>query len=172
VGRRVTLRIVNLETARFDCTFGRGCDGVCCRNGRPLIYPEDARRIDAALPEVLPRLRDGARELVREQGYISGRIKRGYPVARVSGGWCVFFNDGCVLHRLGADEGDHMRYKPVVCALFPLDRLDAERWFVRQRGYNGEVWDLPCLDPAPTATPAAASLMEEIALATRIMEEE
>jgi hypothetical protein len=109
---------------------------------------------------------------VEQHGYTSRRIKRGYPAARVSKGWCVFFNDGCVLHRLGAAEGSHTRYKPVVCALFPLDRIDADRWYVRQRGYNGERWDLRCLDPGPTATRATDSLRDEIAVAERITEEE
>jgi hypothetical protein len=88
-------------------------------------------------------------------------------MARVSAGWCVFFNQGCVLHRLGVDEGDAFRYKPAVCALFPLDKDRHDEWRVRQKGYGGEIWDLFCLDPASTDTPAAQSLTAEIALAER-----
>ena len=36
---------------------------------------------------------------------------------RVVDGWCVFFNQGCVLHKLGASEGDKFRYKPAPCSL-------------------------------------------------------
>src|SRR5258708_5403239 len=42
----MTFRILNLAEARFECTFGRGCDGVCCRNGRPIVYPEEGARLD------------------------------------------------------------------------------------------------------------------------------
>src|SRR5438067_1465891 len=48
----VSLPILNLAEARFECTYGHGCDGICCRNGRPPIYPDDASRIDAKLPEI------------------------------------------------------------------------------------------------------------------------
>jgi hypothetical protein len=164
--------VLNLAEARFECTFGRGCSGVCCRNGRPLIYPEEASRIDAKLPDILPALRPEARALVEKSGYLSRRRKRGFPAVRVSLGWCVFFNQGCVLHKIGASEGDKLRYKPAVCALFPLDRDEQDRWYVRQRGFNGEIWDLFCLDPSASTTPAAESLCEEIALAQRFTEEE
>jgi hypothetical protein len=163
----VNLPILNLSEARFECTFGRGCNGVCCRNGRPLIYAEEAARIDLKLPFILPALRPEARTLVQKRGYVSRRRKRGFPVARVSQGWCVFFNQGCVLHQIGAAEGDKLQYKPAACALFPLDRDQQNRWYVRQRGFKGEIWDLFCLDPSASATPAAESLREEIALAYR-----
>ena len=115
------LHIVNVDTARFDCTFGRGCDGVCCRNGRPPIYDEEARRLDENLLRILPLLRPEARAAVDKGGYVSRRRKAGQPMARVVAGWCVFFNQGCALHRLGALQGAAFRYKPVVCAMFPLE---------------------------------------------------
>jgi len=160
----MSLAVLNLESARFDCTFGRGCEGVCCRNGRPPVYAEEAARIDARLERILPLLRPAARELVGEAGYLSARRKAGQPLARVADGWCVFFNRGCVLHRLGEAEGDAFRYKPSVCAVFPLDTNGHGRWYVRQKGYEGEIWDLPCLDPAASAVPAATSLRAELAL--------
>ena len=156
--------IANLEEATFDCTFGRGCEGICCRNGRPPIYPEEAARIDAVLPALLPELRPVAREVVERCGYVSARRKAGQPAARVVAGWCVFFNRGCTLHALGAREGDRFRYKPAVCAFFPLANDGRDRWYVRQSGFKGEIWELPCLDPAASEVPAAASLVEEIAL--------
>ena len=163
----MSFRILNLAEARFECTFGRGCDGVCCSNGRPMVSPEEAARLDEKLPQILPGLRAPARALVEQRGYLSGRRKCGLPMARVAAGWCVFFNGGCVLHLLGAAEGDAFRYKPSVCSLFPLDKGSHGEWRVRQKGYGGEIWDLFCLDQASSGKPAVESLAAEIALAKR-----
>jgi hypothetical protein len=76
----------------------------------------------------------------------------------------VFFNQGCALHRLGVQEGAAFRYKPAVCAMFPLQKDRHDRWYVRQKGYERETWDLPCLDPKASDLPAATSLQEEIAM--------
>lgn len=149
--------ILNLESARFECSFGRGCEGVCCRNGRPMLYPEDSAAIDPHLPLVLPRMRPQARALVEKQGYVSRRRKEGKPVVRVAAGWCVFFNHGCLLHSLA---------KPFVCAVFPISR-DRGPWYVRQKGFRHELWDLPCLDPSPTTPRAVDSLQSELALLKR-----
>ena len=59
----------------------------------------------------------------------------------------MFFNDGCVLHKVGAADGDAYQYKPSQCALFPLEKGDDGRWLVRQWGYDDEDWDLFCLNP-------------------------
>ena len=158
------LTVLNLDSARFDCTFGRGCDGVCCRNGRPLVYPEEARRIDEHLHRILPLLRPEARAVVAAEGYLSRRRKAGQTMVRVAAGWCVFFNQGCTLHRLGAAEGAAFRYKPWVCAVFPLAKDQRDRWYVRQKGYKRELWDLACLDPGSSAVPAAVSLQQEMTL--------
>lgn len=158
------LRVLNIDSARFECTFGRGCDGVCCRNGRPPVYDEEARRIDENLHRILPLLRPEARAAVETGGYLSHRRKAGQRAARVVGGWCVFFNEGCALHRLGAAEGAAFRYKPWVCAVFPLAKDERDRWYVRQKGYKGEIWDLKCLDAGASTMPAAASLQEETAV--------
>ena len=160
--------ILNLDNARFDCTFGRGCDGICCRNGRPKMYREEIALVDEKLPVILPALRPEAREMVGKNGYLSRRRKCGQPQVRVAGGWCVFFNAGCVLQRIGADEGDPFHYKPVVCAIFPLDKDHHQRWYVRQKGYKGEVWELQCLDPAVSSSPAAQTLVQEIARAASL----
>ena len=156
--------VLNLAEARFECTFGRGCDGVCCRNGRPLLYPEEIAAIDNSLPQVLPALRPEALAVVASQGYLTRRRKRGHGTARVHRGWCIFFNNGCALQSLG--------HKPAVCALFPIDRDENDNWYVRQRNYQGEAWALPCLDPQSTSTPAAKSLGAELALAQRLSLEE
>jgi hypothetical protein len=91
---------------------------------------------------------------------------------RVVDGWCVFFHQGCVLHKVGAAEGDRYRYKPAHCALFPLARTETGDWYVRQRGLQDEEWDLFCLDPKFTSIPAHESLQEEMHLAARYMAQE
>ncbi len=158
------LTVLNLDSARFDCTFGRGCEGVCCRDGRPPVYPEEARRIDEHLHRILPLLRPEARKVVTADGYLSRRRKAGQMLMRVAAGWCVFFNQGCTLHRLGAAEGAAFRYKPGLCAVFPLAKDQRDRWYVRQKGYKRELWDLACLNPGSSAVPAAVSLQEEMRL--------
>jgi hypothetical protein len=166
-----SLPVLNLSEAKYECIFGRGCDGICCRNGRPSVYPEEAAHIDAHLDRFLPHLRPEAREALQAQGYLSNRRKEGRPMMRVVGGWCIFFNQGCVLHKVGAEEGDKYRYKPSLCALFPLARDENGRWYIRQHGYKGEAWDLFCLDPNASPVPAAESMKEEIQLASRFARE-
>jgi hypothetical protein len=163
--------VLNLETARFECTFGRGCDGICCRNGRPPIYPDEQQRIDAALHRILPLVRPAARSLIEREGYLSARRKCGQPQLRVIDGWCVFFNAGCTLHQLGEADGDRFRYKPCVCALLPLDRRKDGAWYVRQKDYAGEIWDLFCLAPGQKTPLAGEALREELTLAARIANE-
>jgi hypothetical protein len=160
-----SLPVVNLDAATFECTYGRGCDGVCCKGGRPPVYPEEEVVIRANLAKVLPLMAPAARRLVEREGFLSRRVKFGQPSLRVSEGWCVFFHGGCVLHAAGAAEGDPYKYKPAVCALFPIQRNARGEWYVRQWGYENEPWDLFCLNPARTSTPAAESLRAEVALA-------
>jgi hypothetical protein len=168
----LSLPVVNLSTATFDCIFGRGCDGMCCRNGRPGLYPDENQRIGENLHKFLPELRPEARRHIEQNGYLSERRRLGRRMVRVVKGWCVFFNQGCVLHKVGAAEGDKYRYKPCECALFPLARNAEGAWYVRQIGVEGDKWDLFCLDSNASARPAAESLREEMALAARYMAEE
>ena len=168
---RNSLPVINLSEATFECIFGRGCDGICCQNGRPPVYPDEAERLDANLQKFLPHLRPEARQLIEDKGYLSGRRRFGLPMLRVVDGWCIFFHQGCVLHKVGAVEGDKYLYKPSACALFPLARNDRDEWYVRQHGYEDEKWDLFCLAPQASTKPAAESLEEEIRLAERFTRE-
>lgn len=161
------LPVINLAEAKFECIYGRGCDGICCQNGRPGLYPEEREILGKNLQRFLPELRPEARAVIEEAGYVSNRQRDGLPMLRVVGGWCVFFHGGCVLHKVGAAEGDPYRYKPAACALFPLAKNDKGEWYVRQWGYEDEQWDLFCLNPAASPTPAAQSLTGEVALAAR-----
>jgi Protein of unknown function (DUF3109) len=168
----LSLPVLNLSEAKFECIYGRGCDGICCQKGRPSVYPEEVERLDANMQKFLPELRPEARKLIEKEGYLSRRHKDGLPMLRVIGGWCVFFHQGCVLHKVGAMEGDKYRYKPAPCSLFPLAKNDKGQWYVRQKGVEGEIWDLFCLDPATSPLPAAKSLPEEVELAKRFTNEE
>jgi hypothetical protein len=165
---RSSLPVVNLAEAKFECIYGRGCEGICCQNGRPPVYAEDQERIDPHLDRFLPLLRPEARKVVEKDGYLSKRQKSGQPMLRVAGGWCVFFNQGCVLHKAGAEEGDKYRYKPVLCALFPLGKSYEDEWYIRQKGYYNEDWNLFCLDPAISQRPAAETLQEEMRVAEQV----
>jgi hypothetical protein len=168
---RTSLPLLNAEEARFECIYGRGCDGLCCQNGRPPVYPEEEEIIAEHLERFLPLLRPEARALIEREGFLSNRRKDGQPMLRVIGGWCVFFNEGCVLHKVGAAEGDRLRYKPALCALFPLAVNEAGEWYIRQWGFQDEEWDLFCLDPKATRKLAVASLDDEIRLAAVIAAE-
>jgi hypothetical protein len=160
--------VLNAASARFECTFGRGCEGVCCRNGRPPVYPGEVQRIGSLFPAALHLLRPEARKVVERHGFLSRRRKCGQPMLRVAAGWCVFFHHGCVLHRIGESRGNRFAYKPCVCAFFPLDRRKDGQWYIRQKGYQGEIWDLACLTPGPDTPLAVNTLQEEIALASHL----
>ena len=74
-----TLPILNLHEARFKCTFGRGCEGVCCREGRPPVYPEELENIAGNLTKILPYLRPEARSVVLRVGFLVPRRRRPRP---------------------------------------------------------------------------------------------
>lgn len=165
---KTTLPVLNLQGTTYECIYGRGCDGICCQNGRPPVSPEEAARLDANLHKFLPHVSEKARKTIEQDGYVSGRVKVGMPMLRVVDGWCVFFHQGCVLHKVGAAEGDKFAYKPAPCSLFPLEQDANDNWYVRQHGYKGEQWDLFCLAPGFSNVPAAKSLKEELAFAERV----
>lgn len=167
------LPIINLTDAKFCCTFGQGCEGVCCREGRPPVYPEEIDVINSNLDRFLPLMRNEARNVARRTGFLVPRRRRiGQRIMRVVRGWCIFFNQGCVLHQAGADEGDAFRYKPSLCSLFPIQQDHEDRWYIRQKGFKNEAWDLFCLDPSRSNVPAAESLQAEISLAKRFDDEQ
>ena len=161
-----SLTIVNGDTATFDCSFGRGCVGLCCQHGEPSVTPEEYERIRAKLPEIVPHLRPEAAASLQLQDFIGSEIKLDNPMVRVVEGWCLFFNEGCVLHKVGAAEGNFSKYKPIQCVMFPLEPNGDGTWYVRQWHHEGEQWnDLFCLNPANTALKAVDTLAPEIAVA-------
>jgi len=161
------LPVVNLAEARYECVFGRGCEGICCREGRPHLHPDEVNRLNAHLDIVRPHLRPEAQATLSKSGYTDRRSRVERPIVRVVEGWCIFFNKGCVLHRLGAEEGDKFKYKPRECSWFPLAQDENGAWYIRQEGYKDEAWELFCLNPAQSPVLAAESLKDEIAFAQR-----
>lgn len=153
--------IEGLDTARFDCVYP-SCGGICCVNGRPPLEVGEAERIAANMEKFLPHLRPEARARIESEGHLTKRKKEGLPALAVSKGWCVFFNEGCVLHKVGAAEGDTWKYKPWRCVAFPLERVKPRHWYVRQWKLNGEAWDLFCLNPNESPKLARETLKVEI----------
>lgn len=162
------LTLANAETATFECTFGRGCEGLCCKNGEPSATEVERLRIEAVLPRAMELMRPVARDAIEQLGWLTDEIKLGHPMVRVADEWCVFFNEGCVLHKLGAQEGDFSKYKPIQCSLFPLEPNGDGSWYVRQWDVDGEEWDLFCLNPENSAKRAAESLAPELAVAAQL----
>lgn len=166
---RLPLVLANAATARFECTYGRGCEGVCCSNSTPPVDSDKQALINGILPKVLPLLRPGARSLIEAKGYIDPEeVHEGNPSIRVESDWCVFFNKGCVLHQLGMEQGDSTLYKPVACYLFPIDRDSSGQWYVRQHGVDDEQWtELFCLAGTPDLPLAVETLGFEMEMAAR-----
>lgn len=161
------LEVEGVDDATFDCVFPT-CGGICCRNGRPPVERAEERRIAESLVKVLPELRPEARARVEREGFSTRRLKEGLPSLAVVGGWCVFHNEGCVLHRVGASEGDRWKYKPWRCVAFPLERSPEGRWHVRQWGRKGEAWELFCLNPAESTKRAGDTLAAELEFAAEL----
>lgn len=163
---KTPLLVVNGTTATFDCSFGRGCVGICCQHGEPSVTPAEYERIRDHLPQVVPHLRPEAARSLEAQDFIGAEIKLDHPMVRVVDGWCLFFNEGCVLHKVGALEGDFSKYKPIQCTMFPLEPNGDGSWYVRQWRHEEEQWnDLFCLNPANTPLKAVDTLAPEIAVA-------
>ena len=153
--------IEGLDTARFECVYPT-CGGICCVNGRPPVEAGEERRIGENLSKFLPHLRPEARERILAKGFLTNRIKEGLRSIAVSRDWCVFHNDGCVLHKVGLAEGDKWKYKPWRCIAFPLERSPAGKWHVRQWGVRGEAWDVFCLNPEESPKTARETLAAEV----------
>ena len=163
---KTSLLVVNGATATFDCSFGRGCVGLCCQHGEPSVTPAEYHRIRDHLPQVLPHLRPEAAQSLEVNDFVGAEIKLGNPMVRVVDGWCLFFNEGCVLHKVGALEGNFSKYKPIQCTMFPLEPNGDGSWYVRQWNHEGEQWnDLFCLNPENTTLKAVDTMAPEIAVA-------
>ena len=102
----------------FGCDLGC-CKGACCvdgDSGAPLMEDEVAK-LEAVLPEALPRMTEAGRAAVEAQG-VAVRDKDGdLGTPLIDGGACAFVTysaDGCALCAL------QELYKPVSCHLYPI----------------------------------------------------
>jgi hypothetical protein len=154
--------VENAASARFECVFPT-CGGICCKNGRPPVEPAEERVIEENLHKFLPHLRPAARARVERDGFMTRRVKEGLHTLAVSEGWCVFEQGGCVLHKVGIEEGSSFKYKPWRCAAFPFEWADDGKWYVRQWGLHGEAWDLFCLNPEESKKKAVDTSRAETA---------
>jgi Fe-S-cluster containining protein len=157
------IQIENAHAARFRCVFPV-CGGLCCKTGRPSVTPDDVERIRRDYDKFVPLMRPDVRRFLKRHPWLSSRKKDRNRTLSVAGGWCVFYNDGCILQKVGMDEGEPWRYKPDVCVRFPIEpvRNREGHYYVRQWEYRGEGWDLFCLNPAEDPTPVTESLKAEI----------
>ena len=160
-GADLPLPVENIATATFKCVFPT-CGGICCKNGRPGVEPDEQARIEKHLQKFLPHLRPSARAHVEKHGWLTQRVKDGLRTVAVEGGWCVFENQGCTFQKVGMLEGEPWAYKPSACIRFPLEKTKGGTWYIRQWKYRGEAWDLFCLNPKENPTPAAESLRDEV----------
>lgn len=132
---------VTFLLSRWQCIYGRGCQGVltapapelhegCCSYGAHFTGAEDVARVKTA-----------AKALTDEQWQFAAQGRRGGVVRRDPGtnmvtrtvkGACIFLNrpefpggPGCALHRAALESGRQpLELKPDVCWQLPLRRDD------------------------------------------------
>ena len=121
---------------RFGCDLAC-CKGACCidgDSGAPLME-EEVAKLEAVLPEALPRMTEQGRQAVATQG-VAVRDKDGdLGTPLIDGGACAFITygeDGCALCAL---QG---LYKPVSCHLYPIRVED----FGEFTAVNYHQWDI------------------------------
>ncbi|MDQ6728008.1 MAG: hypothetical protein M3066_17880 [Actinomycetota bacterium] len=134
---------VTFLLSRWNCIFGRGCQGVltgpapelvqgCCSYGAHFTDTDDEARVEAAAGTLT-----AAQWQFRKEGRARGVVKTnagGERVTRLVADACVFLNRpdfpggaGCALHRAALDRGERpMDLKPDVCWQLPLRREDVE----------------------------------------------
>jgi hypothetical protein len=133
---------VTFLLSKWQCIFGRGCQGVltepapelaqgCCSYGAHFVDEDDVRRVKAATRELSPE-----QWQFFAQGHRRGVVRRRQgeaSVTRLVDGACIFLNrpgfpggPGCALHRAALERGERpMDWKPEVCWQLPLRREDA-----------------------------------------------
>jgi hypothetical protein len=158
----LALDVENGDTATFKCVFPV-CGGICCKQGRPPVEPDEQARIERHLGKMLPHLRPSARAHIEKHGWLTNRVKDGHRTIAVEGGWCVFEHQGCTFQKVGMLEGKPWAYKPSACIRFPLEKTKGGTWYIRQWEYRGEGWDLFCLNPKENPMLAVDGLKDEIA---------
>jgi hypothetical protein len=180
---------VTFLMSRWECVYGRGCQGVltgpapeleqgCCSYGAHFTNDEDVARVKAAAKTLSPEQWEFS-----AKGRHGGLIRRGaggVAVTRLVDGACVFLNrpgfpggPGCALHRAALERGVHpMELKPDVCWQLPLRREDTSnpdgsvtsvvgQWDRQHWGAGGEEFAWWCTE-APEAFRGGAPVWRQM----------
>ncbi|HTW07750.1 MAG TPA: hypothetical protein VME46_09575 [Acidimicrobiales bacterium] len=132
---------VTFLLSRWECIFGRGCQGVltglapemeqgCCSYGAHFTDEQDVARVKEAAKSLTDDQWQYA-ALGRKAG-VTRRRSGQAATTRLVDGACIFLNrpgfpggSGCALHRAAVERGSHpMELKPDVCWQLPLRRED------------------------------------------------
>ena len=123
-------------TSRYQCIFGRGCQGIvkespeagCCSLGAHFADADDEKRVLEWSRKLTPEMWQ-KRKIAKLEGATvkSGKKER---ATRVVDGACIFHNSkdfpggyGCALHLLAEAEGvSFVETKPEVCWQVPMRR--------------------------------------------------
>lgn len=124
--------LVSLDVVEkfFECDLD-SCLGECCIEGdagAPLL-PEEKKRLDALMPEVMQYLSPAAQEVAKEQGASYIDEEGDLVTSIVNGKDCIFtcYAPGgkclCVLEKLRREGRDEF-FKPISCSLYPIRLKD------------------------------------------------
>jgi hypothetical protein len=150
-------------TSRWNCVFGRGCQGIeagrasdgCCTLGAHFSDEDDEKRVAGHAARLTPELWQYHGTGTGPEGWAEVNEDGDRQTRRVDGA-CVFLNrpgfaagQGCALHMLALREGrEPLETKPDVCWQLPIrrtfdwvDRPDDSRVLVVSIGeYDRRGW--------------------------------
>jgi hypothetical protein len=181
---------VTFLLSRWQCIYGRGCQGVltgpaeelaqgCCSYGAHFTDDDDVARVQAAA-DTLTNDEWQFRARGRRRGVVR-TLPDGSTVTRMVEGACIFLNrpgfptgPGCALHQAALSRGvPPLELKPDVCWQLPLRREDTtdeagrvtstiSQWDRRHWGAGGEEFHWWCTE-APEAFTASEAVYESLA---------
>ncbi|GAB3116576.1 hypothetical protein GCM10027160_25940 [Streptomyces calidiresistens] len=124
-------------TSRWNCVFGRGCQGIaagrasdgCCTLGAHFTDDEDRERVAGHMTRLTPETWQFHGTGTSAAGWTESDEDGDLRTRRVAGA-CVFLNrpgfaggEGCALHTLALAEGrEPLETKPDVCWQLPIRR--------------------------------------------------
>lgn len=142
-GGRTWVFDVTFLLSRWECVYGKGCQGVltgpaghlhqgCCSYGAHFTDEADVARVEAAAATL--EAQDWQFIAQGRRRGTSKVTKSGETVTRLVANACIFLNrpdfdggPGCALHRAALRRGERpMDLKPDVCWQLPLRRDDRE----------------------------------------------
>lgn len=185
---RTWLVDVTFMESRWQCIFGRGCQGVltgpapelvqgCCSYGAHFTDAADVQRVEEAAL-TLTASQWQFRQKGRRGSAVAYTNRAGETVTRLVQGACIFLNRpgfpggaGCALHRAALERGiEPLELKPEVCWQLPLRRADEvaadghvtstlTEWGRRHWGAGGHEFHWWCTE-APEAFTASRPVYE------------